>query len=260
MLGADMRRCFLLPLLIITAGCGPQHTSMDVGFVATIEGAPTACSESGVAMSDLRFYVSDIRLGTDDGRPVTAAIIDRAPWQNADAALVDLENGSGSCRNGTLEMNDSVTVSLPPGNYRSIAMTIGVPFERNHENPLSAVAPLNDSAMHWHWRSGYKFLRAGSVGDAGEAWIHLGSTGCEGTVGNISGCTSPNRVRVELENFDPETDRIAVDLSALLNAEAMNQAGERTDCSSGPAEQACEPPFSALGLRQKPQQVFSVHR
>jgi hypothetical protein len=101
--------------------------------------------------------------------------------------------------------------------------------------------------MHWHWRAGYKFLRTGiSTADDG-FWLHLGSTGCEGTVRNITACNSENRVHVVLTNFVLGRDAVVVDLAALTSGTNLDDA-LATDCSSGPAEAACAAPFLALGL------------
>jgi len=115
------------------------------------------------------------------------------------------------------------------------------------ENGEGNDAPLDDSAMHWHWRSGYKFLRAGVTTKSDGFWMHLGSTGCEGTVQNISGCRSPNRVTVELSGFSPDENRINIDLAALFKGVDLDD-GNRSDCSSGPPESACARPFANLGL------------
>jgi len=116
--------------------------------------------------------------------------------------------------------------------------------------------------MHWHWRGGYKFLRAGLKNDADSFWLHLGSTGCAGTIQNITGCNAPNRVAVRLENFRPG-DVVLLDLAALVDASSLDE-GMPTDSSSGPAEKHCAAAFAALGLEHatgRPdgvQQLFSV--
>ncbi|MEL7187830.1 MAG: MbnP family copper-binding protein, partial [Pseudomonadota bacterium] len=248
-----MRRLFSLLILLTIAACGkPDHVA-ELRFQAAVHGMSETCATSMPTLSDLRFYVSEVSMIAKSGqssqaRLVPAKINVASPWQTDGVALVDLENGQGACRNGTLATNNAVRVTLPAGDYAGVQFTVGVPFDLNHANPLLAGAPLNDAAMHWHWRSGYKFLRAGVASEAGDTWIHLGSTGCEGTVGDISGCNGPNRVTVRLMDFDPGTDRIVVDLGRLLDTAAMLAASDKTDCSSGPAEAACAPPFAALGL------------
>jgi uncharacterized repeat protein (TIGR04052 family) len=205
------------------------------------------CGESEVSLTDLRFFVSDVVLIDSGGVEYPLFLTADEHWQQDDVALIDLENGEGACTNGTQETNTTLSGSSDGVDVEGIRFTIGVPFELNHANPLLADAPLDDSAMHWHWRSGYKFLRAGVTTVTDGFWMHLGSTGCEGTVQNISACRSPNRVTVELSGFSPDKNRINVDLAALLNGIDLGD-GNRSDCSSGPSESACARPFANLGL------------
>lgn len=251
--------------LILGASCSEPYLGVKLPFIATWAGETIRCDSSEIALSDLRFYVSSIELKDRNGRAHPVVLHDNLQWQQPDLALVDLEDGKGACTNGSSETYPYLVGSVPPGDYEGIQFTVGVPFERNHANPLTAVSPLNDAAMHWHWRSGYKFLRAGIKTPADGFWIHVGSAGCEGTVREISGCRFPNRVVVELPNFVPGRDSIAVDLKALFAGVDLND-GEPGDCSSGPPESACVAPFAALGIHFENgelagrQQVFSVRR
>ena len=187
------------------------------------------------------------------------------PWQQSDLSLIDLENGQGPWTGGSADTFAYVVGGGPPGDYTGLRFTVGVPFDRNHANPLSAAAPLDDPAMHWHWRSGYKFMRAGAATADDGFWIHLGSAGCQGTVRNVSGCRFPNRIVVELRGFVPNEDTVAIDLKALFDGVDFTD-GVAGDCSSGPAEAACLAPFAALGLDftsgelTGQQRVFSIHR
>ena len=127
-----------------------------------------------------------------------------------------------------------------------MSFELGVPFDSNHADPLSASAPLDDTTMHWHWRSGYKFLRAGVRTADDGFWVHLGSAGCEGTVQNVSRCQFPNRIPVTLSDYRPG-DTVITDLSMLLAAADLGD-GEATDCASGPADAGCSAVFAQLGL------------
>jgi hypothetical protein len=118
--------------------------------------------------------------------------------------------------------------------------------------------------MHWHSRSGYKFLRAGIRNEADGFRIHIGSAGCEGTVGHITGCRFPNRIEVDLPDFVPGEHAIEVDLAMLVIGTDLAD-GEPSDCSSGlPPETACDAPYAALGIdfqtgeQQGVQRVFST--
>jgi len=249
--------------LILGASCSEPYLGVKLPFVATWAGQTIHCDDPEFALSDLRLYVSAIELHDRSGRAHPLVLHDNLQWQQSDLALIDLEDGKGACINGSSETYPYLVGSVPPGDYQGIRFIVGVPFERNHADPLTAAKPLDNAAMHWHWRSGYKFLRAGVRTPTDGFWIHVGSAGCEGTVRDITGCRFPNRVTVELPNYVPGRDSIAIDLKALL-ADVDLHDGEATDCSSGPPESACIGPFAALGIdfeSGKPagqQRVFAV--
>jgi len=246
-------------------GCAESYLGVKIPFIAMWGGEPIRCGTAGIALNDLRFYVSSAELTDSSGKVHTLRLHTEIPWQQDDLALIDLENGQGSCASGTTDTFAYLVGSVPPGDYRALQFTIGVPFDRNHANPLTADAPLDDPAMHWHWRSGYKFVRAGVASADDGFWIHVGSAGCQGTVREITGCRFPNRIAVELADFTPNSDAVAVDLKALFDGIDLYD-GTPGDCSSGPSEAACIAPFAALGLnfetgeRAGRQHVFSVHR
>ena len=250
----------LIPAFLIVlalAGCGRSTQSIEIPFVASFGELAIHC-DGGAAdqrLTDLRLYVSGPSLLTADGRAVPIALTPDGTWQRGELALLDLENGNGACENGTREMNTVLRGSVPAGEFRALKFVVGVPFESNHADPLRAEAPLGDAAMHWHWRGGYKFLRAGTRnGDRG-FWIHLGSTGCKGTIQNITGCSAPNRVTVEIDDFDWQRDAVQIDLDALTKHSGLADDAV-VSCSSGPAEASCRAPFAALGLDAGEQSVF----
>jgi uncharacterized repeat protein (TIGR04052 family) len=249
--------------LLLGASCSEPYLGVKLPFVATWAGKTIHCDNSDIALSDLRLYVSSIELYDRSGRAQPLELHDNLQWQQSELALIDLEDGTGACINGSSETYPYLVGSLPPGDYQGIRFTVGVPFERNHADPLLAARPLDDAAMHWHWRSGYKFLRAGIRTPDDGVWIHVGSAGCEGTVRAISGCRFPNRVTVELPEFVPGRDSIAIDLNVLFAKVDLSNA-TATNCSSGPPESTCIAPFAALGIdfeSGKPagqQRVFSV--
>ena len=234
-------------LLTFLAGCSSKQHPVTLQFAATWNADPIGCSDGPVSLSDLRFYVSDIALIDQSGKHHAVLIRSDDEWQQDGLVLIDLEDGQGTCTNGTKQMNSVAVGSSTASTVSAVQFTLGVPFDVNHANPLTASAPLDRSAMHWHWRSGYKFLRAGVASVQDGYWIHLGSTGCEGEVGNITECTAANRVGVHLDGFDPTTDRIVLDLAALF-AKVDLSDGAPSDCSSRPAEESCNAPFEALGL------------
>jgi uncharacterized repeat protein (TIGR04052 family) len=257
------RYLVILAVASLCVSCDQWDLGVDIRFLATWNGEPLDCNSAAPALSDLRFYVSDPQLIDSEGRIHDVRFATEMPWQNDAVALIDLENGEAACTNGTPEVFEQLVGVARAGEYRGLRFTVGVPFSLNHANPLTAGPPLDDADMHWHWRSGYKFLRAGIRSEDDGFWIHVGSTGCEGTVGHITGCRSPNRVQIELPEFTPGKSAVAIDLAALAAGTNLED-GEPDDCSSGPAETSCVGAFAALGInhatgeQEGTQSVFSV--
>lgn len=251
----------LLGLLLFgSVACTSPETAVQLRFASTWDGAPIDCDSAPISLSDLRFFVSNVRLLDTEGREHVLTMSDEPPWQQQHVALIDLENGNGACLNGSADMAATLSGTIESDAViQGVRFTVGVPFELNHANPLLAEAPLDQAAMHWHWRSGYKFMRAGVASETDGFWMHLGSTACAGTVQNITSCAAPNRVDVALNDFSPRDNIIEVSLSALFTDVDLSD-GVASDCSSGPAEDACVAPFSALGLVDADARTLNVFR
>lgn len=252
-----------LALAFLGASCSQPDLGFSIPVVPVWKGQPVSCESDSPVLTDLRFYISDIQLIDNEGQARDIRFATEFPWQNDAVAFIDLENGAGACLNGTPYTSTEVIGVAPGGQYRGLRFTVGVPFKLNHLNPLTAGPPLDDPDMHWHWRSGYKFFRAGIRTEGDGFWIHVGSAGCEGTVGNITGCRFPHRIQVELPDFVPGENELAIDLATLLAGTDLED-GMTTDCSSGPPEASCIAPFTALGIdfqsgkQSGAQRVFST--
>ena len=238
-----------LAVMLWLTACGETTRTVDIPFAVDYGAVQLGCNEqqSGLGLTDLRFYLHDVQLVLANGDAVALVLDDGPAWQQQNLALIDLETGTGSCRNGTSAVHDVVRGRAKAGNYAGLRFTLGVPFDSNHADPLLATPPLDDSAMHWSWRGGYKFFRAGIESPNDGFWIHLGSTGCQGTIRNISGCENPNRVIVDLAGYVPGESVVAVDLERLLAGTDLGD-GVATDCSSGPGEAHCSAAFAAFGI------------
>ena len=116
-------------------------------------------SESTITPPDFRFYVSNIALIDEDGNAVALELEQDGKWQYQNTALLDFEDGTNACDNGTTEINTTVVGTVPEGDYQSLQFTMGVPQELNHEDAAIAPSPLNLTSMWWNWQGGYKFLR-----------------------------------------------------------------------------------------------------
>jgi uncharacterized repeat protein (TIGR04052 family) len=240
----------LLPML---CGCADRVTPVELKFSPRYGDNPISCTEAaaGLQLTDLRFFAYDFELIDQAGRSMPVELIADGLWQDSSVSLLDFENGQGACINGSAEGNSSVRGVISGANsggpFRRISFTVGVPPDLNHRDPMTAKAPLNYTAMHWHWLNGYKFMRVGVSNETDRFWLHLGSSHCDGSISVGIECRSSNRVAVALGDFDPARDRIVIDLEPLVTA--VNLAdGIASDCSSGPDEPACGAAFVALGL------------
>jgi uncharacterized repeat protein (TIGR04052 family) len=231
-------------------GCSPPPETIEIPFTVRYGDSQIDCNtpQPGVAMSDLRFYAHAIRLINEAGDEIEISLTPDDIWQSDEVALLDFENGEGACLNGSPQTHMTLRGQIPPTKARGLRFEIGVPKDLNHADPLLAGAPLAYTAMHWHWKSGYKFLRAGvNTADDDGFWMHLGSARCAGTVGNILGCESPNRASVDLPNFEPGKSVVVIDLQRLTSNIDLRDR-HVTECQSGPAETECAKAFPMLGL------------
>jgi len=209
---------------------------------------------SKIAPRDFRFYVHNVRL-IDAKGVVVPVELEQSKWQLDDTALLDFEDGTWSCVNGTREVNDQLTGTVPAGNYTALLFTLGVPFNKNHTELTSQPPPLNLTALSWVWNAGRKFARLdfASTGQPHGFAVHLGSTGCmpnETKITIPTNCSAPNRPEIRLDAFNPEKDIVIADLSALLKDTNVdiNQPKTSEGCMSSPDDSDCAGIFANLGL------------
>lgn len=163
----------LLASAIAFSVCGmtqaqPDTQEIAINFAAYVGEAAFACGETydevGTAKStitpkDFRFYVSNLALIDQAGNVIPLKLSQDEKWQYQNTALLDFENGTKSCDNGTAEINTKVVGTIPTGDYQSLQFTLGVPQKLNHSDAAIAPSPLNLTSMWWNWQGGYKFLR-----------------------------------------------------------------------------------------------------
>ena len=214
-------------------------------------------------LKDLRFYISNVRLVKADGSEVPLTLGANDDWNltagNDRLTLIDLEDATGSCSSGTAATNATIKGTVPTGDYVGVRMTMGVPYALNHSDYATATKPLDIQAMAWSWQSGRKFSKIEVTDPAGAAgtWtsktfnFHLGSTGCTGNPvnGETVSCVAPNRMDFQFASFDPSTQKIAVDVKALVAGTdiTVNQAGA-PGCMSGGTDPECLHVFESLAI------------
>jgi uncharacterized repeat protein (TIGR04052 family) len=273
----------------LLAGCstgGPTVGTPDSGkpvtfrFAAMVGDQPFACSKadpakpgqtvpatfsgigttaSTITPSDFRFYVHDVHLLDAAGKATPVTLAQDGKWQVKNVALLDFEDKTGLAVNGTTDTNATVTGTAPAGTYTGVRFTVGVPADLNHADAAAAPSPLNVTAMFWTWQSGYKHARIDfkTTGVPGGVFVHLGSTGCEGSLHthHETGSTKPagpckdaNRPTITLTGFDVQKDTVVADLKTLLNQTNVDGFQGMSGCMSEPGNKDCAGIMSGFGL------------
>jgi len=255
------------------ADTGPQSIALE--FAAYAGSTPVKCGTAvnglgsgsvSAQIKDFRFYVANVKLVRSDGTRVPLTLGANDDWNltasGESLTLIDLEDGTGACTGGTTATNATVKGTVPAGSYVGVEYTMGVPFALNHSDYATAAKPLDIQAMAWSWQSGRKFakIELTDPGGATGTWtaktfnVHLGSTGCTGNpaTGATVTCTAPNRMAVSLGTFNPGTQKIAVDVQALVASTdiTVNAAGA-AGCMSGGTDPECPNVFKALAIDWK---------
>jgi uncharacterized repeat protein (TIGR04052 family) len=229
-----------------------------IRFAAVVGELPWRCGQlyqnlgstaASVQPQDLRFFTHGFELVRADGSTSPMLLDDVPNWQANQNALLDFEDGAGKCNFGTPDTRTEVTGKVAPGDYVGLRFSVGVSFAENHKNAAVAPAPLAQSPLSWNWQQGYIFLRFEGGTPAGRYEVHLGSTGCAGTTGNITSCARPDRPVVSFATFDPATQTVIFDVKQLLaDSDLTRNAGDSIGCASAASDPDCEGPFSQLGL------------
>jgi len=239
---------------------GPRTVAIQL--TPRVGAAPFACGQSYPTMGeeattitprDFRIYVSDIHLIRADGEHVPLTLTQDGTWQYQSLALLDFEDFTGGCADGTPETNTSLRGTVPPGTYTGIDFTIGVPEPLNHVDLTSQPAPLNLTGLWWGWGFGHIFAAIVTHTDittpapaTNDHYIHLGSLDCVGdpAKGESVACARPDRPYIELTGFDPTSHPIIADFGAVI---ARSKLTTSIGCHSF-SEDTCAFPFDFLGL------------
>lgn len=275
-----MTRFSFAALAALVATPALADMSVSIPFAAEIGGKPFSCAETYAGLGstaaeaqavDYRLFVSEAALVKADGSLQPIALEQDGQWQIEGLALLDFEDGSGGCANGTAGVNTTLRGTVPDGDYTGLVFTIGVPFAQNHGDPTVSAAPLNTTAMFWNWQGGYKFVRidlvptammgmteaAGSDAGAGhgdaKGWfLHLGSTMCDAASKTEApkACANENRMAIRLDGFNPAASTVVIDPAPVL-AEAdltVNAPETSPGCMSFLKDADCMTVMGKLGL------------
>jgi len=260
-----MKKLALLAAFAASPAVADQQVTLN--FAAEVGGVPFACdqtysglgaTDADVQVRDFRTYLTDIALIAADGSRVPVTLTEDI-WQHAGVALLDFEDATGACTNGTSQTNTTIRGTVPEGDYTGADFAVGVPFDLNHADASVALSPLNLTSMFWNWRGGYKFVRIDMVptdrdADAPAGWfLHLGSTMCKAaskTESPAEPCANPNMMQVSFDAFDPASHTVVIDPAPLVaNADLRANAPETSPgCMSFPGDADCTSVMPQLGL------------
>jgi uncharacterized repeat protein (TIGR04052 family) len=236
----------LLPALGLITGlmisCArPGPAPAEIRF--ELAGNPAA---GGAIVRNLKFYVHEVELLDEHGKPHPFRLVAAPPWQSEGVAMIDLAGDAATPRHTTLR---GTLESGAPVVYSGIRFAVGVPFELNHGDPLSAAPPLDRADMFWNWQSGHKFLRVDVAADAREWSFHLGATGCSSASAlrpPAAPCAQPNRIRIELKG-DPLRNVVRFAVEPLV---AAARTADYVTCTGSYADNpACAAAYASTGLQ-----------
>jgi len=257
---------------VFLVACGEEkqdheHThpevKLTVPFRAMVGAQAFACGQTYTGLGttgttyqpkDFRLYVHNVRLVSTSGAEVPVTLTDDGVWQGDGVALLDFEDRTGLCSNGTEGTNAQLVGTAEGGHYSGLRFTVGVPFDKNHRAMESNRPPLKVPLLYWAWQGGYKFLRldGNTAGLPNGHNLHLGSADCQTSAPNVvTGCDHPNRFEVEIPDFDPEKpSTVVLDVAALFATSNLdaNQADTMPGCMSIASDADCGPLFQRLGL------------
>ncbi len=254
----------VLALLPLVQGCGAFDKKVTLKFSPQVGEQPLRCdatysgmgtTSSTVQLLDFKLYVRDVTLVRANGERHALALDQDGTWQREGIALLDFEDGTGTCDTGSPEVHTALTGKVPDfDDYTGLEFKLGLPPEMNHLDGATAPAPLNAPGMWWSWKGGYKFLRLDVRTRGNETFFfHLGASGCTGTVAEGFTCAEDNQASVRVENFDPSRHQLVLDLAALyadvdLDHVIDNQSDFISGCMSSATDPECPALFAPLGL------------
>lgn len=231
---------FLFTLLLVVAGCEKPHTR--VTFLFDLESLKNASAE-------VSFYIHDLYLINAEGQRLPVALTP-GPWQNETVALIHLTSNANASQHQQI-----VGRVQKQGEFTALEFKLGVPFTHNHNYPLRAEAPLNNSNMFWSWQQGYKFLRIDVTGEnhiSQNSWsFHLGSTGCVSPSSlrpPVEVCQQENiaTIQLPLKTTDTHSTNIQITLASLAD---LVEPQEQLICSGNyRQDEHCSAMLKNIGL------------
>ena len=233
--------CFLVFLL---SACSEKSVNSQLQVALWYEGQPFVCDKQLLGgkswrLDSFAFYISEAMLQSEaESTPVSF-------W--ADEPSLQLIRFDAEACEGQV----TVKSAMPVYDAETLSFTLGVPFDLNHQNPVTQPMPLNFPDMFWTWRNGYKFLRL-DMHSKDDNWAyHLGSVGCTSASAvraPIEACAKPNRARFTLNIPKAEKLALVLHLDRLLSGIIANE--ENRCVMHGDSEPVCAQLYDNLNNDQ----------
>jgi uncharacterized repeat protein (TIGR04052 family) len=208
-----------------------------------------------IELLDFKMYVRDVTLVRANGEKHPLKLEQDGTWQHEAIALLDFENGTGTCETGNPGTHMAVEGQAPDfDDYTGLEFKVGLPEELNHLNRTLAPPPLDSLRMFWSWKGGYRFVRLDVRSTRNAEWaFHLGATDCTGSTAEGYTCAVTNQATVALSGFNPEHNQVVLDLAALYADSDLDHAVDNTTdhtagCMSSLSDPECAALFSHVGL------------
>ncbi|QSQ12439.1 MbnP family copper-binding protein [Myxococcus landrumensis] len=260
-------RWVLLPTLLLLQACGDDEGSKTytVRFSPQVRQEALTCeglytdigtSRSTIELLDFEMFVRDVTLVRANGERHPLKLEQDGTWQRDNIALLDFEDGTGTCRTGgTAATRREVVGSAPEhDDYTRLEFKVGLAPERNHLDYQVETAPLDNRDMWWGWQMGYKFVKLDVRTPANAAYVfHLGAVGCKGSVGEGYTCASDSQATIALDDFSPEKNQVVLDVAGLFSELDVNRVPNGTSdmmagCMSNAGDPECPALYSQFGL------------
>ena len=255
----------VVPALLLACG-GERQLSLQ--FAAQVRGEPLRCdalyekigvSGSTLQLLDFKAYVRGVALVRENGDRHPLVLEQDGHWQRETVAMLDFEDGTGTCNTGSPELRTEVVGYVRDfDDYTGVEFTLGVPPELNHRNVEWVDPPLNVPSMWWSWTHGYRFLRLDVRSGGNRPYVfHVRAAGCTGTPDIGVKCSAENQGTIFLEGFVPGQSRVVFDVAALFAHTDFESSGDgMTDlvagCLSSAGDPECASLFAQIGLGSGP--------
>ncbi|MCB9664228.1 MAG: hypothetical protein H6732_08955 [Alphaproteobacteria bacterium] len=205
-------------------------------------------TKATASFGDLKLYVHDLVALLPDGTEQPVELADDAPWQGEGVALLDLEDGTGSCA----VQGDTALRSEVIGTFRDDAvglrLTVGVPDALN-VGPAddTSTPPLDRDDLLVNATSGFRYLRTVVItGGTGRWPVEIFDVwGTDPATGDPRELQDA-QVQITLPGFRAADDAVLVDLAVLLS-----DSDPTTNFSTTPAG-STRPQVSPEGCQMTP--------